>query len=78
MLNRRKGPAVRATRAQTDRALYRQAIRAMVESQPNLSIFQQEVDDLIVEQERVVGVVTRMGLSFKAGSHTYSRDILRR
>ena len=66
ILNRRKGPAVRATRAQTDRALYRQAIRKIVENQPNLSIFQQEVDDLVVEQGKVVGVVTRMGLSFKA------------
>lgn len=66
VLNRRKGPAVRATRAQTDRALYRQAIREIVENQTNLSIFQQEVDDLIVEQGNVVGVITRMGLSFKA------------
>jgi len=66
ILNRRKGPAVRATRAQTDRALYRQAIREIVENQANLSIFQQEVDDLIVELGNVVGVVTRMGLSFRA------------
>ena len=66
VLNQRKGPAVRATRAQTDRALYRQAIREIVENQPNLSIFQQEVDDLIIQQGRVQGVVTRMGLSFKA------------
>jgi len=68
VLNQRKGPAVRATRAQTDRALYRQAIRSVVENQANLSIFQQEVDDLIVEQGRVVGVVTRMGLNFKSSA----------
>lgn len=61
VLNRRKGPAVRATRAQTDRNLYRQAIRSYVENQPNLAIFQQEVDDLIVENGQVKGVVTRMG-----------------
>ena len=66
VLNRRKGPAVRATRAQTDRVLYRQAIRSMVENQPNLVIFQQEVDDLIVEQENVRGVVTRMGQRVRA------------
>ena len=66
VLNRRKGPAVRATRAQTDRSLYRQTIRNIVENQSQLAIFQQEVDDLIVEQGKVVGVVTRMGLSFKA------------
>ncbi len=66
ILNRRKGPAVRATRAQTDRALYRQAIRSIVENQTNLAIFQQEVDDLIVEQERVQGVVTRMGQRVRA------------
>ena len=68
VLNQRKGPAVRATRAQTDRALYRQAIRSIVENQTNLSIFQQEVDDLVVEQGRVVGVVTRMGLRFKSSA----------
>ena len=66
VLNRRKGPAVRATRAQTDRSLYRQAIRSMVENQPNLSIFQQEVDDLILEQGKVTGVVTRMGQRISA------------
>ncbi len=68
VLNQRKGPAVRATRAQTDRSLYRQVIRSVVENQPNLSVFQQEVDDLIVEQGRVKGVLTRMGLSFKASA----------
>lgn len=64
VLNQRKGPAVRATRAQTDRSLYRQAIRTIVENQPNLFIFQQEVDDLIVTQGQVTGVITRMGLHF--------------
>lgn len=64
-LNSSKGPAVRATRAQADRQLYRQAIRTALENQPNLSIFQQAVDDLIIENEQVVGVVTQMGLKFK-------------
>ena len=67
-LNSSKGPAVRATRAQADRTLYRQAIRNIVESQPNLTLFQQSVDDLIVENDRVTGVVTQMGLKFKAKS----------
>ncbi|MGH8502998.1 MAG: tRNA uridine-5-carboxymethylaminomethyl(34) synthesis enzyme MnmG [Gammaproteobacteria bacterium] len=66
ILNRRKGPAVRATRAQADRMLYRQAIRAAVESQDNLQLFQQAVDDLIVEGERVTGVITQMGLKLNA------------
>jgi tRNA uridine 5-carboxymethylaminomethyl modification enzyme len=66
VLNARKGPAVRATRAQADRALYRQAIRAVVGSQPNLSMFQQSVDDLVVDGGRVRGVVTQMGLRFEA------------
>ena len=66
ILNARKGPAVRATRAQADRQRYRAAIRATVENQPNLWLFQQAVDDLIVEGERVRGVVTQMGLSFRA------------
>lgn len=65
-LNSSKGPAVRATRAQADRQLYRSAIRTMLENQPNLQIFQQACDDLIVEQDRVVGVVTQMGLKFSA------------
>ncbi|MFT4747542.1 MAG: tRNA uridine 5-carboxymethylaminomethyl modification enzyme [Psychromonas sp.] len=65
-LNSSKGPAVRATRAQADRSLYRIAIRNMVEHQENLSIFQQSCDDLIVENDRVVGVVTQMGLKFHA------------
>ncbi|WP_166838258.1 tRNA uridine-5-carboxymethylaminomethyl(34) synthesis enzyme MnmG [Rheinheimera pleomorphica] len=65
-LNSSKGPAVRATRAQADRQLYRAAIRQTLENQPNLSIFQQACDDLIVEQDRVTGVVTQMGLKFRA------------
>lgn len=65
-LNSSKGPAVRATRAQADRSLYRTAIRETLEYQNNLSIFQQSVDDLIVENDRAVGVVTQMGLKFKA------------
>jgi len=64
-LNSRKGPAVRATRAQADRQLYRQAIRDALETQPNLSIFQQAVEDLIIENDQVVGVITQMGLNFK-------------
>lgn len=66
VLNSRKGPAVRATRAQADRVLYRNAIRQTLEHQPNLSIFQQGVDDLIVEQGHCVGAVTSMGLHFYA------------
>ncbi len=68
VLNSRKGPAVRATRAQADRQLYKAAARSMLENQPNLQIFQQTVDDLIVESGRVVGVVTQMGLKFYARS----------
>ena len=66
VLNRRKGPAVRATRAQADRQLYRMAIRETLEKQPNLSLFQQPVTDLIEQQGRVEGVVTEMGLKFHA------------
>jgi tRNA uridine 5-carboxymethylaminomethyl modification enzyme len=66
ILNARKGPAVRATRAQADRVLYRQAVRHALEHQPNLTLFQQAVDDLIVEGDRVTGVVTQMGLKFSA------------
>ncbi|MCW8852192.1 MAG: tRNA uridine-5-carboxymethylaminomethyl(34) synthesis enzyme MnmG, partial [Gammaproteobacteria bacterium] len=70
ILNSRKGPAVRATRAQADRVLYKAAVREALENQPNLSIFQQAADDLIVEtvdgEERVTGVVTQMGLKFRA------------
>lgn len=77
ILNRRKGPAVRATRAQADRILYKAAIRETLENQPNLTIFQQSVDDLIVENDgggdrssgdRVTGVVTEMGLKFSAST----------
>ncbi|WP_304638604.1 tRNA uridine-5-carboxymethylaminomethyl(34) synthesis enzyme MnmG [Pseudomonas sp.] len=64
VLNSRKGPAVRATRAQADRVLYKAAIRHALENQPNLWIFQQACDDLIVEQDQVRGVVTQMGLRF--------------
>lgn len=65
-LNSSKGPAVRATRAQADRVLYKAAIRSLLENQENLSLFQQACDDLIVENDRVVGVVTQMGLKFSA------------
>jgi tRNA uridine 5-carboxymethylaminomethyl modification enzyme len=67
-LNASKGPAVRATRCQADRALYKAAIRHIVETQPNLELFQQAVDDLIIEAGRVTGVMTQMGLSFGARS----------
>lgn len=66
ILNRSKGPAVRATRAQADRSLYRRAIRMALQSQPNLMIFQQAVDDLILEGDRVVGAKTQIGLVFRA------------
>lgn len=65
-LNASKGPAVRATRAQADRVLYRQAIRLALQTQANLTLFQQAVDDILVEGERVTGVVTQMGLVFRA------------
>ena len=65
-LNASKGPAVRATRAQADRLLYKAAIRRRLENQPNLTLFQQAVDDLIVEGDRVTGVVTQIGLRFHA------------
>ncbi len=68
VLNARKGPAVRATRAQADRQLYKAAIRWRLEHQPGLRIFQQMVDDLIIEGERVTGVVTQAGLRFHARS----------
>jgi len=66
ILNSRKGPAVRATRAQADRVLYKQAVRGLLGELPNLTLFQQAVDDLIVEGGRVTGVVTQMGLRFRA------------
>ena len=68
VLNASKGPAVRATRAQADRQLYRQAIRSTLENQPNLTLFQQEAADLVVEGERVRGVVTVTGLVFEAAA----------
>jgi len=66
ILNASKGPAVRATRAQADRILYKQAVRSVLENTPNLTLFQQAVDDVIVEGNRIVGVVTQMGLRFAA------------
>ncbi|MDN2664728.1 tRNA uridine-5-carboxymethylaminomethyl(34) synthesis enzyme MnmG [Psychromonas sp. 14N.309.X.WAT.B.A12] len=65
-LNSSKGPAVRATRAQADRLLYKAAIREKLENQENLKIFQQEVEDLIIENDRVTGVITKMGVRFSA------------
>ncbi|GMV58364.1 MAG: tRNA uridine 5-carboxymethylaminomethyl modification enzyme MnmG [Betaproteobacteria bacterium] len=65
ILNRSKGPAVRATRAQADRLLYKRAIRTRLESQPNLWLFQQPVDDLLLEGERVVGAITQSGIRFR-------------
>jgi tRNA uridine 5-carboxymethylaminomethyl modification enzyme len=66
ILNSSKGPAVRATRAQADRVLYKAAIRHRLENQPNLSLFQQAVDDLMVEGDRVVGAITQVGIAFRA------------
>ncbi len=66
VLNSSKGPAVRATRAQADRVLYRQAIRGRIENQPNLRVMQQAVDDLILEQDRVIGVVTQLQIKIYA------------
>src|SRR5438270_1484869 len=66
VLNSRKGPAVRATRAQADRILYKQAIRGRLENQPNLRIFQQAVDDLLLQGDRVIGAVTQIGVLFEA------------
>ncbi|RZL60880.1 MAG: tRNA uridine-5-carboxymethylaminomethyl(34) synthesis enzyme MnmG [Variovorax sp.] len=66
ILNSSKGPAVRATRAQADRVLYKAAIRHRLENQPNLSLFQQAVDDLMIEGDRVVGAVTQVGIRFRA------------
>jgi len=68
VLNASKGPAVRATRAQADRLLYKQAVRSVLENQTNLALFQQPVDDITIEDGRVSGVVTQMGLRFKAHS----------
>ena len=66
ILNSSKGPAVRATRAQADRVLYKAAIRRRLENQPNLSLFQQAVDDLMIEGDRVVGAITQVGIAFRA------------
>ena len=68
VLNARKGPAVRATRAQADRVLYRNAVREIVQNQANLSVFQQAVDDLLIENNRVCGVITQMGLVFRSST----------
>jgi tRNA uridine 5-carboxymethylaminomethyl modification enzyme len=68
ILNSRKGPAVRATRAQADRILYKAAVREILENQPNLMLFQQAADDLIVENDQVKGVVTQTGIRFSADS----------
>jgi len=68
ILNERKGPAVRATRAQADRALYKIAVRRAVEHQPNLTLFQQPVDDLLISGERVTGVRTQLGIEFHAAA----------
>jgi tRNA uridine 5-carboxymethylaminomethyl modification enzyme len=67
-LNSSKGPAVRATRAQADRVLYRRAIRARLERQPNLTLFQQPVDDILLDGARAVGVATQIGVRFRARS----------
>ena len=67
-LNASKGPAVRATRAQADRVLYKQAIRSVLENQPNLTLFQQEVADLLIEGDAVRGVVTQTGIEFRAAA----------
>jgi tRNA uridine 5-carboxymethylaminomethyl modification enzyme len=66
ILNSSKGPAVRATRAQADRILYKAAIRRRLENQPNLTLFQQAVDDLMVEGDRVIGAVTQVGIRFRS------------
>ncbi|HEX8739614.1 MAG TPA: tRNA uridine-5-carboxymethylaminomethyl(34) synthesis enzyme MnmG [Casimicrobiaceae bacterium] len=68
ILNASKGPAVRATRAQADRVLYRSAIRRRLESSPNLQLFQQPVDDLLLDGDRVTGVVTQIGVEFEASA----------
>ncbi len=65
ILNSSKGPAVRATRAQADRVLYRRAIRRRLENQPNLTLFQQAVDDILLEGDRVIGVITQLGIVFR-------------
>src|SRR3990170_2637518 len=64
-LNRSKGPAVRATRAQADRVLYRRAIRTRLENQPHLTLFQQAVDDILLKGDRACGVMTQLGIRFR-------------
>src|SRR5580765_2582599 len=66
ILNSSKGPAVRATRAQADRLLYKRAIRSRLENQPNLTLFQQAVDDLLLEGDRIAGVATELGVRFSS------------
>ena len=68
VLNASKGPAVRATRAQADRVMYKAAIRGAIENQPNLWLFQQPVEDIVIENDRVMGVLTQTGLQFKAAA----------
>lgn len=68
ILNASKGPAVRATRAQADRILYKQAVRQCLENQPNLILFQQAVDDILIEHDQVIGIMTQMGLKIKAST----------
>src|ERR1700712_2866817 len=65
-LNASKGAAVRATRAQADRVLYKQAIRSMLENQPNLTLFQQEAADFVIEKDRIHGVITQTGIELRA------------
>ncbi len=67
-LNSSKGPAVRATRAQVDRVLYRRAIRSRLENQPNLTLFQQAVDDIVLEGDRATGVITQLGIRFRGSA----------
>ena len=78
VLNGSKGPAVRATRAQADRVLYKAAIRSTLENQVNLDIFQQAADDLIVEGDTVKGVITQTGIHFSAKCGANDRYLLRR
>jgi tRNA uridine 5-carboxymethylaminomethyl modification enzyme len=68
ILNSRKGPAVRATRCQADRALYKAAVRGLIENQPNLRVFQQAAADLVIDGDRVTGVITQTGIQFSAGA----------
>jgi len=73
ILNASKGPAVRATRAQADRILYKNAVRETLENTENLTLFQQAVDDLIVENDQVIGVVTQMGLKVRVKVSSFNR-----